>query len=74
VGFTLIFLNTIDASESYTEREHRAWLRAAGCVDIVRAPFVLCDGFGSGLITARKRGSQAKHAHGWGQESRRASS
>ena len=35
VGFTLIFLNTFDAGESYTEREHRARLRVAGCVDIV---------------------------------------
>lgn len=55
VGFNLIFLNTFYAGESYTEREHRAWLSAAGFVDIARAPFLLRDGFGSGLITARKR-------------------
>jgi len=42
--------------ESYTERAHRAWLSAAGFVDIARAHFLLRDGFGSGLITARKRG------------------
>jgi hypothetical protein len=55
VGVNLIFLNTFYAGESYTEREHHAWLSAAGFVDITRAPFLLCDGFGSGLITARKR-------------------
>ena len=53
VGFNLIFLNTFAAGESYTEREHRAWLQAAGFVDIARAPFLLGDGFGSGLMTAR---------------------
>jgi SAM-dependent methyltransferase len=56
VGFNLIFLNTFYTGESYTEREHRAWLRAAGFVDIARAPFLLRDGFGSGLMTARKPG------------------
>jgi O-methyltransferase len=56
VGFNLIFLNTLYAGESYTEREHRVWLSAAGFMDIARAPFLLRDGFGSGLITARKRG------------------
>ena len=55
VGFNLIFLNTFDAGESYTEGEHRAWLHAAGFVDVVREPFVLRDGFGSGLIIAHKR-------------------
>ncbi len=55
VGFNLIFLNTFYEGESYTEREHRTWLHAAGFVDIERAPFLLRDGFGSGLITARKR-------------------
>ena len=55
VGFNLIFLNTFDAGESYTEREHRAWLQAAGFVDVVRAPFLLRDGFGSGLMIAHKR-------------------
>lgn len=55
VGFNLIFLNTFYAGESYTEREYRTWLRAAGFVDIERAPFLLRDGFGSGLITARKQ-------------------
>ncbi|SRR6266511_1678241 len=55
MGFNLISLNTFYAGESYTEREHHAWLSAAGFVDITRAPFLLRDGFGSGLITARKR-------------------
>jgi SAM-dependent methyltransferase len=54
-GFNLIFLNTFYAGESYTEGEHRAWLQAAGFVDVVRAPFLLRDGFGSGLIIAYKR-------------------
>jgi hypothetical protein len=55
VGFNLIFLNTFYAGESYTEGEHRAWLQAAGFVNVVREPFVLRDGFGSGLIIASKR-------------------
>jgi hypothetical protein len=55
VSFNLIFLNTFYAGESYTEGEHRAWLQAAGFVDIVREPFLLRDGFGSGLIIASKR-------------------
>ena len=55
VGFNLIFLNTFYAGESYTEGEHRAWLQTAGFVDVVRAPFVLRDGYGSGLIIAYKR-------------------
>jgi SAM-dependent methyltransferase len=55
VGFNLIFLNTFYAGESYTEGEHRAWLQAAGFVDVVREPFVLRDGFGSGLMIAHKR-------------------
>jgi hypothetical protein len=56
VGFNLIFLNTFYAGESYTEGEHRAWLHAAGFVDVVREPCVLRDGFGSGLMIAHKRG------------------
>jgi hypothetical protein len=55
VGFNLIFLNTFYAGESYTEGEHRAWLQAADFVDVVRAPFLLRDGFGPGLIIAYKR-------------------
>jgi hypothetical protein len=53
VGFNLIFLNTFATGESYTERDHRAWLQAAGFVDIARAPFLFGDGSGSGLMTAR---------------------
>ena len=53
VGFNLIFLNTFDAGESYTEREHRDWLTAAGFEDIERANFLLPDRHG--LMTARKR-------------------
>jgi cyclopropane fatty-acyl-phospholipid synthase-like methyltransferase len=55
VGFNLIFLNTFYAGESYTESEHRAWLHAAGFVDVIRTPFLLHDGFGSGLIMAHKQ-------------------
>jgi 2-hydroxy-4-(methylsulfanyl)butanoate S-methyltransferase len=54
VGFNLIFINTFDAGESYTEQEHRDWLTAAGLVDIGRANFLLPDEHG--LMTARKRG------------------
>jgi cyclopropane fatty-acyl-phospholipid synthase-like methyltransferase len=53
VGFNLTFINHYDAGESYTEKEHRAWLTDAGFVDIERANFLLDDG--SGLMTARKR-------------------
>ena len=30
LGYNLIFLNTFDAGQSYTEQEHRAWLSEAG--------------------------------------------
>ena len=52
VGFNLAFLNTFDAGESYTEKQHREWLTDAGFVDIERAKFLLVD---SGLMTARKK-------------------
>jgi SAM-dependent methyltransferase len=55
VGFNLIFLNTFYTGESYTEGEHRAWLQAAGFVNVVREPFLLRDGFGSGLIIASEQ-------------------
>jgi SAM-dependent methyltransferase len=55
VGFNLIFLNTFYTGESYTEGEHRAWLQAAGFVNVVREPLLLRDGFGSGLIIASKQ-------------------
>jgi hypothetical protein len=54
VGFNLIFINENEAGESYTESEHRAWLEAAGLIDVTRVR-ELGDG-GSGLITARKPG------------------
>jgi len=54
LGFNLIFINTYDAGESYTEREYRDWLGEAGFVDVQRANFLLPDG--DGLMTARKRG------------------
>jgi cyclopropane fatty-acyl-phospholipid synthase-like methyltransferase len=53
VGFNLAFINTYDAGESYTEKEHRDWLSDAGFVDVQRANFLVADG--SGLMTARKR-------------------
>jgi hypothetical protein len=52
LGYNLVFLNTFDAGESYTEQEHRAWLIEAGFVDIERAKFLLPDRHG--LIKARK--------------------
>jgi len=52
LGYNLIFLNTFDAGQSYTEQEHRAWLSEAGFLDIERAKFLLPDRHG--LITARK--------------------
>jgi cyclopropane fatty-acyl-phospholipid synthase-like methyltransferase len=54
VGFNLVFINTYDDGESYTEQEYRDWLSEAGFVDIERAKFLLPDG--DGLMTARKRG------------------
>jgi SAM-dependent methyltransferase len=54
LGFNLVFINTYDAGESYTEQEYRDWLSEAGFVDIERAKFLLPDG--DGLMTARKRG------------------
>jgi len=54
VGANLNWINIYDEGESYTEHEHRAWLRVAGFVDIERADFFLAGG--RSLITARKRG------------------
>lgn len=54
VGFNLSCINRYSTGESYTEHEHRSWLREAGFVDIERAAFLLAGG--RGLITARKRG------------------
>lgn len=42
-GYNLIFLNTFDAGEFYTEQEHRGWLSEAGFVNIERANFLLPD-------------------------------
>ena len=53
VGFNLLFLNVFDAGESYTEQEHRDWLREAGFVNIERRNFSLADGE-HGLMMARK--------------------
>jgi len=53
VGFNLLFINSFDAGESYTEQEHRDWLTEAGFVDIQRADFLL-PGDGHGLILAQK--------------------
>ncbi len=54
VGFNQAFINSFETGESYTEREHRAWLTEAGFVDIKRADFLLPDEHG--LMTARKPG------------------
>jgi len=52
VGFNLDFINTFDVGESYTEKEHKEWLREAGFVGIERAKTPLAQGLG--LMTARK--------------------
>jgi cyclopropane fatty-acyl-phospholipid synthase-like methyltransferase len=51
VRYNLIFINTFDAGESYTEQQHRDWLTAAGFVDIKRSNSLLPDEHG--LIVAR---------------------
>jgi hypothetical protein len=53
MGFNLVYINSFDVAESYTEREHRDWLTAAEFGGIERANFLLPDG--QGLMTARKR-------------------
>ena len=53
VGFNLTFISTYDAGESYTEQEHRDWLRQAGFVDIERANSPLPDNLS--VMMARKR-------------------
>jgi SAM-dependent methyltransferase len=50
VGSNLVFVNIFDAGRAYTEGEHRAWLTAAGFVEIARVP--LPDG--TSIMTARK--------------------
>jgi hypothetical protein len=54
VGANLNWINIYDEGESYTEHEHRVWMREAGFVDIERTDFFLAGG--RRLITARKRG------------------
>jgi predicted O-methyltransferase YrrM len=46
----LIYLNTYDEGQAYTEKEHREWLQEAGFEDFQRT--ILADGFS--LIKARK--------------------
>ena len=46
----LVYLNTYDEGQAYTEREHREWLKEAGFADFERK--LLPDGFS--LISARK--------------------
>ena len=46
----LIYLNTYDEGQAYTEQEHREWLKEAGFADFERK--LLPDGFS--LISARK--------------------
>jgi hypothetical protein len=50
VGFNLIFLNIFDDGRAYTEGAYRAWLTAAGLVDIERV--VVAEG--ASIMTARK--------------------
>lgn len=50
VGFNLVALNEFDAGRAYTEGEYRAWLTAAGFVEIVRVPIAE----GASIMTARK--------------------
>jgi hypothetical protein len=45
--------NAFPDGQAYTESEHRAWLAAAGFVDITRSPF---PGMDHSLMTARKPG------------------
>lgn len=59
VGFNLLFINSLDTGESYTEQEHRDWLTEAGFVDIQRANFLL-PGDGHGLMVARKVGGDLR--------------
>lgn len=54
MGSNLNFINIYYTGEAYTEHEHRAWLKAAGCVDIERPNVSLAGGYS--LMTARKRG------------------
>jgi SAM-dependent methyltransferase len=52
IGFSLVFLNLYDEGQSYTEKEHRQWLAAAGFTDISIQHNVTIDGLG--LVRARK--------------------
>jgi SAM-dependent methyltransferase len=52
VAFSLVFLNVYEDGHSYTETEHRAWLREAGFTDISIEHEAMSDGLG--LVSARK--------------------
>jgi SAM-dependent methyltransferase len=52
IGFSLVFLNLYEDGQSYTEKEHRQWLAAAGFTDISIQHNVTIDGLG--LVRGRK--------------------
>jgi SAM-dependent methyltransferase len=53
IAFSLVFINVYDSGGAYTESQYRAWLGAAGFVDVVIEHDVLLSD-GLGVISARR--------------------
>jgi hypothetical protein len=54
VGLNLYLANVLDFGQAYTEREHRAWLDEAGCIEAQRLVTGRFDG-GGAMIAAKAR-------------------
>jgi hypothetical protein len=55
VGLNLYLANVLDFGQAYTEREHRAWLDEAGCIDAQRLVTGRFDGGGAMIATKARR-------------------
>ena len=54
-GLNLYLANVLDFGQAYTEREHRAWLDAAGCIEVQRLVTGRFDGGGALIATKARR-------------------
>jgi len=55
VGLNLYLANVLDFGQAYTEREHRTWLEAAGCIEVQRLVTGRFDGGGAMIATKARR-------------------
>ena len=55
VGINLYVANVLDFWQAYTEREHRAWLEAAGFCEVQRLVTGRFDGSGAMIVSTTSR-------------------